>query len=106
MQKNPVSRYEPPLYIHNSLYHIAIKVQATEIIVNGLNFENDELLIFNFFTMRILNVTKLDFKSLNDLLCKQFNGYFEQTNHEQNTRNNEHCLRLPKVKLEIPKGGY
>ena len=75
-------------------------------IANGLNLVNDELKMRDFCSPRISNAVVLVFKSLNSLSCDPFNGYFQRIHHQQNTRNSDYCLHLPKVKLETARKGF
>jgi hypothetical protein len=80
--------------------------RAKKIIANGLSIENEDLNIRDFYSTRIFNAVIVVFKSLNGLSCEPFNDYFQIMSHQQNTRNNDYCLRLPKVKLEVARKGF
>jgi hypothetical protein len=80
--------------------------RAKKIIANGLSIENDDLNIRDFYSTRIFNAVMVVFISLNGLSCEPFNDYFQIMSHQQNTRNNDYCLRLPKVKLEVARKGF
>ena len=43
---------------------------------------------------------------LNEFNLDTFNNYFEIFDHKMNTRNNNHCIRLPRVKLELARQGF
>ena len=57
-------------------------------------------------TIVVFKLYTVIFKSLNGLSCEPFNDYFQIMSHQQNTRNNDYCLRLPKVKLEVARKGF
>ena len=42
---------------------------------------------------------------LNEFNLDTFNNYFEIFDHKMNTRNNNHSIRLPRVKLELASQG-
>ena len=48
----------------------------------------------------------LAFDCVNGESCEMFQGYFEKIQHVKNTRNNNHSLKLPKVKTELCKKGF
>ena len=73
---------------------------------NGLSIENDDLNIRDFYSTRIFDAVMAAFNALNGLSCDPFNDYFQIMNHQQNTRNNDYCLRLPKVKLKVTRKGF
>ncbi len=85
---------------------VNLENRAKKIIANGLSIENDDLNIRDFYSTRIFNAVMVVFKSLNGLSCEPFNDYFQIMSHQQNTRNNDYCLRLPKVKLEVARKGF
>ena len=43
---------------------------------------------------------------LNEFNLDTFNNYFEIFDHKMNTRNNNHSIRLPRVKLELARQGF
>ena len=86
---------------------VNLENRAKKIIANGLSIENDDLNIQDFHhSTCIFNAVMTVFKALNGLSCEPFNDYFQIMRHQQNTRNNDHCLRLPKVKLEVARKGF
>ena len=85
---------------------VNLENRAKKIIANGLSIENGDLNIRDFYSTRIFNAVIVVFKSLNGLSCEPFNDYFQIMSHQQNTRNNDYCLRLPEVKLEVARKGF
>ena len=45
-------------------------------------------------------------KCLENLCCDAFNIYFDINSHSKNTRNNNHMVKLPRVKLEVAKASF
>ena len=43
---------------------------------------------------------------LNEFSLDTFNNYFKIFHHKMNTRNNNHSIRLPRVKLEPARQGF
>ena len=43
---------------------------------------------------------------LNEFNLDTFNNYFEIFDHKMNTRNNNHSIRLPRMKLELARQGF
>ena len=43
---------------------------------------------------------------LNEFNLDTFNNYFEIFDHKMNTRNNNHSIRLPRVKLELVRNSF
>ena len=43
---------------------------------------------------------------LDEFSLDTFNNYFEIFDHKMKTRNNNHSIRLPRVKLEIARQGF
>ena len=84
---------------------VNLENRAKKIIANGLSIENDDLNIRDFYSTRIFNAVMVVFKAFG-LSCEPFNDYFQIMSHQQNTRNNDYCLRLPKVKLEVARKGF
>jgi hypothetical protein len=85
---------------------VNLENRAKKIIANGLSIENDDLNIRDFYSTRIFDAVMAAFNALNGLSCDPFNDYFQIMNHQQNTRNNDYCLRLPKVKLKVTGKGF
>ena len=79
--------------------------RAKKIIANGLS-NNDLNNIRDFYLTRIFNTVMVVFKVLNGLSCEPFIDYFQIMSLQQNTRNNDFCLWLPKVKLEVTRKGF
>ena len=78
---------------------VNLENRAKKIIANGLSIENDDLNICDFYSTRIFNAVIVVFKSLNGLSCEPFNDYFQIMSHQQNTRNNDYCLRTTESQI-------
>ena len=69
--------------------------------VSNVNFIAHK--ISNSRPIRIYKTSMSVFKSLHHVSCELLSNYFLFMNHVRNTKNNENCVILPKVKLEIAR---
>ena len=60
----------------------------------------------NTLDMIFKHAVKFVNKCLDGVVCSNFVNYFKVLSHQKNTRNNNHMLILPKVKLELAKRSF
>ena len=76
---------------------VALDQRASKIVKN---------LEINTLDMIFKHAVKFVNKCLDGVVCSNFVNYFKVLSHQKNTRNNNHMLILPKVKLELAKRSF
>ena len=106
----PTMAYSHFVYLELSNSYLAkfqsLENQAKKVILNGLRNESVALKIRDFKLSCIFDSAIMVFKSINNLSCDLFNGYFSTLSHQRSTKNNGIGIALPKVKLESARKGF